>query len=108
MMLDSADLFLTKPGGISVTEAAAKNTPMVLIDAVDGCEEHNRRFFVELGGAKQLLRIKDAPSLCRSILQNAQLSHEMAQQLHSVADKNAATIIVNTMHDRAKAERRLL
>lgn len=99
LMLDSADLYLTKPGGISVTEAAAKNTPMVFIDAVDGCEAHNRRFFVDLGGAIDLRCTKDAPTLCRSLLQNPALSHKMAQQLHSIAEANAAAIIMKTMHE---------
>ena len=50
-LMDSADLYLTKPGGISVTEAGAKCLPMALINAVSGCEEPNFRFFVSLGGA---------------------------------------------------------
>ncbi len=47
----SADIYMTKPGGLSTTEAAAMRLPMVLIDAVAGCEEHNLEFFTELGGA---------------------------------------------------------
>ena len=33
LLLDSADLYLTKPGGLSVTESVAKNLPLVCIDA---------------------------------------------------------------------------
>lgn len=48
-LLDSADLYLTKAGGISVSEAAVKNLPMIFINAVAGCEEYNCRFFAEYG-----------------------------------------------------------
>ena len=48
-LLNSADLYLTKAGGISVSEAAAKNLPMIFINAVAGCEEYNSRFFAEYG-----------------------------------------------------------
>ena len=48
-LLDSADLYLTKAGGISVSEAAVKNLPMIFINAVAGCEEYNSRFFAEYG-----------------------------------------------------------
>lgn len=41
LYMDSADLYLTKPGGISVTEAAVKNIPMSFINAVAGCEQYN-------------------------------------------------------------------
>lgn len=51
LYMHSADLYMTKPGGLSTTEAAAMGLPMVLIDAVAGCEEHNLDFFVSRGGA---------------------------------------------------------
>ncbi len=51
LYMDAADLYLTKPGGISVTEAAAKCLPMVFLNAVAGCETYNMDFFTKLGGA---------------------------------------------------------
>lgn len=50
-LLDSADLYITKPGGISTTEAAVKRVPMVLVNAVAGCESYNMQFFLKLGCA---------------------------------------------------------
>ena len=44
-------MFLTKPGGLSTSEAAASGLPMVLIDAVAGCEEHNLDYFLRAGMA---------------------------------------------------------
>ncbi len=42
----SADLFVTKPGGLSTTEAASARLPMLLMNAVAGCETYNYNFFV--------------------------------------------------------------
>ena len=50
--MNAAELMITKPGGLSTTEAAAKGLPMVLVDAVSGCETYNMRFWVENGMAK--------------------------------------------------------
>lgn len=50
-LMHSADLFITKPGGLSTTEAAACGLPMVLMDTVAGCEGHNLTFFLQRGGA---------------------------------------------------------
>lgn len=47
LYMDSADLYLTKPGGISVTEAAAKQLPMLYVNAVAGCEQYNMDFFTK-------------------------------------------------------------
>ena len=49
LLMDSVDLYLTKPGGLSTTEASVKCLPMVMVDAVAGCEEHNRRYFLNTG-----------------------------------------------------------
>lgn len=49
--MDAADLFLTKPGGLSVSEAAHKGVPMLLYDAVPGCESRNIDFLASLGCA---------------------------------------------------------
>ncbi len=51
LYMDAADLYVTKPGGISVTEAATKNLPMVFVNAVAGCEQYNMEFFLKMGGA---------------------------------------------------------
>lgn len=45
LYMDAADLLLTKPGGLSSTEAAAKRLPMIFIDAVGGCEGRNLEFY---------------------------------------------------------------
>lgn len=49
--LDAADLIITKPGGLSSTEAANKHVPMVFINTVGGCESRNFDHFVKKGYA---------------------------------------------------------
>lgn len=51
LYMDAADLILTKPGGLSTTEAAVKALPMLFIDAVPGCETRNIEFFLKNGFA---------------------------------------------------------
>lgn len=45
--LHAVSLLITKPGGLSITEAAACGTPMILTGAIPGCEDHNARFFAD-------------------------------------------------------------
>ena len=51
LYIDSADVLVSKPGGISITEAACKGVPMLLADLVGGCETRNQAFFAEHGWA---------------------------------------------------------
>ena len=47
--LKAADLFITKPGGLSSTEAAVCGTPIIHIAPILGCETYNARFFSDHG-----------------------------------------------------------
>ena len=47
LLMDSADVFLTKPGGLSSTEIAVKRLPAVYMNTVGGCESYNLQFFAK-------------------------------------------------------------
>ena len=47
--LSISDLYLTKPGGLSSTEAAVFGVPLVHITPIPGCESKNQRFFSKNG-----------------------------------------------------------
>lgn len=68
IFMDSADLFLTKPGGLSVSEALSKGLPMVLIQAVEGVETHNMNYCLKLGAAVTAKAPKDLAALCLDLL----------------------------------------
>ena len=80
-LMDSADLYLTKPGGISVSEAAAKRLPMVLVDTVGGCECHNAAFFLQSGGAVCAGSAEEAVNLCIRLLDAPEKREQMAGAL---------------------------
>lgn len=72
LLMDSADLYLTKPGGISTSEAAAKALPMVLVNAVAGCEGYNLDYFVKTGLADTAGTTEELARLCTQILADPQ------------------------------------
>lgn len=49
LYLKACDLFLTKPGGLSSTEAAVAGVPMIHIAPIPGCETRNLNYFGERG-----------------------------------------------------------
>ncbi|MBE6762797.1 MAG: glycosyltransferase [Ruminococcaceae bacterium] len=49
LFLKAADVFITKPGGLSTTEAAVCATPMILMPPIPGCETYNIQFFEKHG-----------------------------------------------------------
>lgn len=98
-MMDSADLYLTKPGGISVTEAAAKGLPMVFIDAVAGCEEYNKIYFIRKGAAKTAASVDEIAHICVDLLQQPRQLERMHSSLSSLEANNAAAVIFDEMNN---------
>lgn len=45
LLMDASDVLFTKPGGITSTEAAVKNIPLVHTAPIPGLEDYNARFF---------------------------------------------------------------
>lgn len=97
LLMESADLYLTKPGGISTSEAAQKELPMVLIDAVAGVEKYNMNFFVSRGGAVTAGTTSELCDLCLSLLKDDEIRGYMKGKLSEINGKNAAEIIYKTM-----------
>ena len=96
-MMDSADLCLTKPGGLSSTEAAAKRLPMVFVDTVAGCEEYNLQFFVTMGGAVTADTPEALVQMCLELMRSENRRMQMASALDTLPRQNAAQCICRTM-----------
>lgn len=80
LYLRACDLYLTKPGGLSTTEAAVMEVPLVLLPPIPGCETRNLQFYTQNGmaveaelsqeGLRRMLDLLDAPSACEEMLHN--------------------------------------
>lgn len=51
ILMSAADCIITKPGGLTVSEAIAKGLPMVLVNPIPGQEERNVEFLLNNGMA---------------------------------------------------------
>ena len=99
LFMDSADLYLTKPGGISVTEAAAKRLPMVFVNTVSGCEEYNCSFFTGCKGAVCKETVDDLADECLLLLEDDGRRALMANALSKIYTGNPAQEIYNILTD---------
>ncbi len=46
VIMDASDVIVTKPGGLTVSEAIAKELPIILVDPIPGQEDRNRDFLI--------------------------------------------------------------
>ncbi|MDP2939870.1 MAG: glycosyltransferase [Candidatus Omnitrophota bacterium] len=61
-LMSVVDVIVTKPGGLTISEALVKNLPMIFISPIPGQETNNAKFFQDNGlavNAKNLFQIKE-------------------------------------------------
>ena len=92
-LMASADLLLTKPGGMSTTEGAKMRLPMLLLDSVAGCEKRNMRYFIERGVAMMCPAPEDAALRALTLLYEPKRIASMADNYRRMPENNASEII---------------
>ena len=85
LMMDAADVVITKPGGISLSEALAKHVPMVLANAIPGMEDYNCDFMVRNGLALAETKIESACQATERLLYDNDLRARMERNMETFA-----------------------
>ena len=97
LFMDSADLYLTKPGGLSVSEALCKRLPMVLIQAVEGCETYNMRYCLDKGAALTAETPAAIAELCAGLIDDDRKLDAMRAAMSRLSGRPAAEIVCDCL-----------
>jgi processive 1,2-diacylglycerol beta-glucosyltransferase len=92
--LTASDFVVTKPGGLSVSEAIARGCPIVAYAPIPGQEERNCDYLMESGAA---VKAKDPATLefkIRLLLTDEAVRRRMAEAARRIARPRAAYDII--------------
>ena len=93
--MDAADMIITKPGGLSSTEAANKALPMVLINSVGGCENHNFDFFTHHGMALGSTKADEVVRCAVTMATDHEKRREISEKLSAAFRINSGVEIID-------------
>lgn len=93
LYMDACDLLLTKPGGLSSTEAAVKNIPFIHTMPIPGCETKNANFFAKHHMSIKVTNLKDLVLAANKILTDPKLRIKMINNQTKYINKNATADI---------------
>ena len=99
--MDSADMLVSKPGGISITEAGTRGTPLLLADMVGGCETRNQEFFHAHGWA-ETCQPEDIANAALALLDRPERRQALVAQQHRDFDGLAADRVAQAVYDRCR------
>lgn len=77
--MKAADLLMTKPGGLTTSEALACNLPLLAFDAIPGQEEDNANFLVSRGMGVRMKRDEDAGAAVGALMKDPQRLAQMRE-----------------------------
>jgi processive 1,2-diacylglycerol beta-glucosyltransferase len=84
-----SDLIVTKPGGLTTSEALAMGKPLVIINPIPGQEAANADFLLEHGAAIKLNRVEDLPFRLERLIGSKNLT-AMAKAAKALGKPEAA------------------
>ncbi|MCD8299632.1 MAG: glycosyl transferase, partial [Clostridiales bacterium] len=95
----ASDVLISKPGGLSSTEAAVLGVPLIHIRPIPGCESKNRKFFSETGMSmtaqtgKQLFKALDK---CRDERVKAEMLNAQRREINPGAAEEIVELALQT------------
>ena len=95
--LRACDLYMTKPGGLSTTEAAVMEIPLALLPPIPGCENRNAQFFESAGMGINVQMTPESLRQALALLGDADARETMRRNQHTHIPKDAAQQVVGLM-----------
>ena len=96
--MHASDLLITKPGGLTVTEALACNIPLAVFDAIPGQEEDNANFLLTHNMAVRLEPGEDCGETLRSLLEDSRTLDSMRSSCRGFDKSRSAENILALIH----------
>ncbi|MBO1515630.1 diglucosyl diacylglycerol synthase [Metabacillus bambusae] len=92
-----ASCMITKPGGITLTEATALGVPVILFKPVPGQEKENAHFFEDNNAAIIVNQIEDISEEVHKLLENEHRLDQMKMNIKNLHVPGSADLIVEDM-----------
>jgi processive 1,2-diacylglycerol beta-glucosyltransferase len=98
-LMDQSDAIISKPGGLTTTEAIVKNIPMIIPFYYPGQEEENADYLVDGGMAIKVDKIKDLTSMVDFLFENKYIIKRMSENMSEEAQKRSMSKTIELCKD---------
>ena len=94
-----ADLIITKPGGLTVSEALACNLPMAVFNAIPGQEEENAEFLIDNNMAVKLEKNSTCAKTIEELISNRNKLNQMKASCESFDKSKSSKQVFELIKD---------
>ncbi|MBF0619414.1 MAG: hypothetical protein HQL19_04540 [Candidatus Omnitrophica bacterium] len=96
-LMAASDVMITKPGGLSITEALANNLPLIFFSAIPGQEAGNVRVLAANGIGWSDLALADIASTIRGLSCSPAAFHEAREKTKALARPHSVQDIIKRL-----------
>ena len=100
ILMDAADIIITKPGGLTVSESLAKELPMVLTNPIPGHEFRNREFLVNMGAATANSKTYELDEIIAQLFENPKRLEIMKESIRLIKKPDAAKTLIDFIEEK--------
>lgn len=103
-LMSIADIVITKPGGLTITESLVSHLPIIIINPIPGQEEENAEFLVEHGAAVWIKKEDNIARKLKNLSRNPDLVKVMKEKSAELAKPNSTKEICEILYKNIKAD----
>jgi processive 1,2-diacylglycerol beta-glucosyltransferase len=94
IIMENSDVIITKPGGLTISEAIAKRLPMIIPYYIPGQEKENLDFLLKKGLAIYISEIDSIKELIESMMENPKILDNMKENMKEMYNKSCLDNII--------------
>lgn len=103
-LMNIATVMITKPGGITLSEALAVQVPLILYRSVPGQELENAVFFEQKGASVNVKSPDELIDAITDLIANEDLQQEMKHNMKALYHKDASKVIYDEVSNMIESE----
>lgn len=89
IMMDAADCIVTKPGGLTSSEALAKRVPILMVNPIPGQEDRNVEFFLNNGAAIKISSTYPIDEAMYQLMNNPKRGETLEEMIDVIRKPNS-------------------
>lgn len=107
-LMSAADMLITKPGGLTITEALIKGLPIIITSAIPGQEERNADYLLNNGIAARVRKNQNIVPIITQLIQSPSRLRHMSESAREKAKFNATKDICNLLINMAENHQKVI
>ena len=98
-LMDASDVIITKPGGITSSEALCKNLPMIIVKPIPGQEVNNTDYLTSRKSAIKITRLEEVEMVVENFIRHPHRLREFRQACARISKPDSSLDIAKLLLD---------